>query len=91
MSEKIQLSDYEMFKTIMEDIRHLRSLLQDNNKDHEEIRKEMVQARENTSKEMARMREAASGEQVKVKGFVYGMTVIVGGVVAWIVSHLSLR
>ena len=72
------LTDQEMFKIIMEDIRHLRSRMEANDCDHKKIRAEL-----------SKIREENSGERVKMKGITAGISLAVAGVVTWIVHHLS--
>jgi chromosome segregation and condensation protein ScpB len=73
-----QLSDGEMLKNIMEDIRHIRELLEANNDDHQSIRDAI-----------SKIREENAGEKVKLRNMLGGISVFVAGAVAWIVSHLS--
>jgi hypothetical protein len=71
------LSDGEMFRIIMEDIRRLRERLDDNEKDHQSI-----------LDEMSKMRVQSEGERVKMGGITAGISLVVAGVVTWILSHL---
>ena len=73
-----QLSDGEMLKNIMEDLRHLRKLFEANESDHQSIRKDI-----------AKIREENAGERVKLGGIVAVISMVVGALIAWIVSHLT--
>ena len=73
-----QLSDGEMFRVIMEDMRHIRKRLDSNDSDHQSIRLEV-----------AKIREEMSGERVKMKGITAGISLFVAGIVTWIIAHLS--
>ena len=64
-----------MFKLIMEDLRRMRET---NEEDHKTIRAEL-----------SKIREAHAGEQVKMKGVTAGISIVVAGVVTWIIAHLS--
>ena len=69
------LTDAEMFKIIMEEVRRMRET---NEVDHKTIRAEL-----------SKIREDHAGERVKMKGITAGISVVVAGVVTWIIAHLS--
>jgi uncharacterized membrane protein YdfJ with MMPL/SSD domain len=72
------LTDGEMFRVIMEDMRHIRERLDANDDAHQSIRKEV-----------AKIREEMSGERVKVRGITAGISLVVAGIVTWLVTRLS--
>jgi hypothetical protein len=78
MTENNQLSDGEMFKVIMDDIRYLRSRMVANDCDHKKIREEL-----------SKIREGNSGERVKMRGILTAVGLVVAGVIGWIATHLN--
>jgi hypothetical protein len=81
MNQK-QLTDTEMFRMIMEEVRHIRKRL-DAHIDDESKTLRCVQ------KEMGGIREDMASNRVKISGITAGIALIVSGVVAWIFSHLG--
>ena len=77
-----QLSDVEMFKIIMEDMRHIRERLDANEKDHQEDMTDIRDA-------MAEIKILHAGDRVKLGGVTAGISLFVAGIVTWIVAHLS--
>ena len=75
---KQTLTDGEMFRVIMEDMRHIRERLDKNDKDHQEIREVVAQ-----------IRIQNEGDRVKLGGITAGISLTVAGIMTWIVTHLS--
>ena len=73
-----QMTEPEMIRTIMEDVRYLRGRMDSNDCDHKKIREEM-----------SKIKEGMAGERVKMKGITAGISLFVAGIVTWIVTHLS--
>ena len=73
-----QLSDGEMFRVIMEDMRHIRELLVENDKAHQDIREAMT-----------KIRVQNAGDRVKLGGVIGSISLAISGIMAWIVTHLS--
>ena len=73
-----QLSDGEMFKIMMEDMRHIRKLLVENDKAHLDILEAMT-----------KIRVQNAGDRVKLGGVIGGISLVISGIMAWIVTHLS--
>ena len=71
-------TDIEMFRIIMEDVRHIRQRLDANDKDHQDIREAM-----------AKIRVQNAGDRVKLGGITAGISLFVAGIMTWIITHLS--
>jgi hypothetical protein len=72
------LTDAEMFRIIMEDVRRINERLDENEKSHQEIRAAM-----------AEIKIQHAGDRVKLGGIMAGISLFVAGTVTWIVAHLS--